>query len=263
MQSNANGRLSGLIFGAWLGLVYAYVAIEINRSTLPDLPFAGPLVGDIGYFLEYLAAGALLGLLACWPQRIWVGILLGSVAGVGEFLFLPWRNAMGPVQTPSVDLADFLTLGACLLPMTIALRMAVENLPLRPGKSQILRQIGWPLVATALAIAFGVFALYSLVVRDDLQITRNLMVLSQKSTDASTLPASLKDVQNWFPNATGNYTLSWSKETDLLMWQKLGGTGSPTAARDIAIIVRFGNNFTLGCMFTLGIRIPTCANFEY
>ena len=157
MQSNGNRRLSGLIFGAWLGLVYAYVALEINRSALTDIPLAGPPGGDVGYYLEFLAAGALLGLLTCWPDRIWAGGVLGWVAGVIEFLFLPWKNALGPIQAPSFDLPSFLTLIVCLLPVTILLRMTVESLPARPGKSQILRQIGWPIVATALAITLGSF----------------------------------------------------------------------------------------------------------
>jgi hypothetical protein len=141
--------------------------------------------------------------------------------------------------------------------------MTVEGLPARPGKSQILRQVGWPLVATALAVALGVFALYTQDVKDDLQITQNLMLLAQKSTDAGTLPASMQGVKNWFPNAAGDYTLSWSEETDHLMWEKLNGTGSAPAARDIVIVVQFSNSFRVGCMFTLGKQIPVCANFEY
>ncbi len=263
MQSNSNRRISGLIFGAWLALAYAYVAVEINRSALPDIPLAGPPGGDFGYYLEFLAAGALMGLLACWPERIWAGVLLGWAAGVAEFLFLPWKNALGPAQAPTFDIAAFLPLVVCLLPLTIGVRMTVEKLPARPGRQQILSQIGWPLAATALAVTFCIFALYSQDVKDDFQITQNLMVQAQKSTDASTLPTSLKDISNWFPNANGSYTLSWSEKTDLLMWERLGGTAGTNSARDIVILVRFSNSFSLGCMFTLGKQIPVCANFEY
>lgn len=263
MQSNGSRRLSGLIFGAWLELVYAYVAIEIIRSALPDIPLAGPPGGDVGYYLEFLAAGALLGLLTCWPDRIWAGCLVGWAAGVVEFLFLPWKNALSPIQTPSFDLAAILPLVVCLLPVTVVLRLAVENLPSQLGNSQILRQIAWPLVATALAIGLGVFALYSEDVKDDFQITQNLMVLAQKSTDVSTLPASLQGVNDWFPSAAGDYNLSWSEETDQLMWKKQGSPGSTPAARDIVIVARFSNSFTVGCLFTLGKQIPVCANFEY
>jgi cytochrome bd-type quinol oxidase subunit 1 len=190
-------------------------------------------------------------------------MLLGWAAGVIELLFLPWKNALGPVQSPSFDLAAILSLVVCLIPITVGVRMTVESLPAQPGKSQILRQVGWPFVATAMAIVFGVFALYSQDVKDDFQITQNLMALAQKSTDAGTLPASLQGVQNWFPNGTGDYTLSWSEETDRLMWNKLGGTGAAPADRDTVIVVRFRNSFTVGCMFTLGKQIPVCANFEY
>jgi hypothetical protein len=207
-----------------------------------------------------MAAGAVLGLVACWPELIWVGTILGWVAGVAEFLFLPWKNALASVQAPSFDLATILPLVFCLLPVSAVVRMAVENLPAEPGKSQVLRQIGWPLAATVLAVVLGVFASYPQDVKDDFQITQNLMALAQKSTDPSTLPASLQGVQNWFPNATGDYTLAWSEETDRLIGQNLGGVA---AERDIVIVVRFSNTFTVGCMFTLGKKIPTCANFEY
>jgi len=261
IQSNGNRRLSGLIFGAFLALVYAYISIEINRSALPDLPLAGPPAGDVGYYLEFLAGGAILGLAACWSERIMLGILIGTVIGTLVFLLLPWQNALAPVPTPGLDPATLLTLVVSLLVLCVGLRMAVENLPTRPGRYQILKQIGWPLIATALVIVFGILASYTQDVRDDFQVTQNLMALAQKSTDASSLPASLQKVNNWFPQAAGDYTLAWSEGTDRLMWQKLGI--QPTDTRDHVIVVRFGNNFTIGCVFTSGKTSPDCANFEY
>ena len=109
------------------------------------------------------------------------------------------------------------------------------------------------------AILLGSFSLYPQDVQDGFNATQRLMQNGLKATAPAELPPPLKDVQNWFPNATGRYTLEWSEETERFLGpvQVTSFTHS-----DFLIVVRFTNKFTFACIFSPGVKTPSCANFE-
>jgi hypothetical protein len=78
-----------------------------------------------------------------------------------------------------------------LLPVTFLIRQAAQCLPAQTGSGRILRQIGWPIAATALAIMKGIFSLVPPDVNDDLHTTQYWVQLGLQSTRTSSLPKQL------------------------------------------------------------------------
>jgi hypothetical protein len=263
MNSQKFLRIGGAFVGAWLAVVYAFVSVEINRSALPDIPLPEPSGGAFGYFLEYFAAGALLGLIACWTENKWSGVVIGAVVGAAAVFFLPWKNALSSgtfvLGAIFLTITTFLPLVLFILPVTLVVRQTVERLPTRLEGSLSLSRLGWPLGATAVAILLGSFALYPQEVQDGFKTTQRLVQLGLKATSVSELPLPLKDIQNWFPNANGKYTLEWSEETERFM-----GPAQVTSFThsDFLIVVHFSNKFAFACIFAPTVKTPSCANFE-
>lgn len=258
MQSRKFLRTAGGVFGAWLGLVYAYIAVEINRAALPGVRLPEPLGGVLGYYLAFLAAGAFLGVLTCWPEHTLSGMALGMAAGIAAVFILPWKNALNPMNQTLTSPNFFIIPIFCLLPVTLFIRQAAQSLPAQPGGGRILRQIGWPVAATALAILLGIFSLYPPEVKDDLQTTQYWVQLGLQSTTTTSLPKPFRNVQNWLPNATGDFTLEWYSANSPMN----SFAGIVLTANDILIVVRCENNFSVACIFLSGAKTPNCTNFE-
>ena len=121
-------RISGTIVGAWLAVVYAFVSVEVNRSALPGIPLPEPSGGTFGFYLGYLAAGGFLGLISCWTENKWAGIVIGAVAGAAAAFFLPWKNALGSstlvLGAIFLTLTTFLPLIFFILPVTFVVRQS-------------------------------------------------------------------------------------------------------------------------------------------
>jgi hypothetical protein len=266
-KSNMNNlrftRISGAVVGAWLAVIYALVSVEINRSSLPGIPLPEPSGGIFGFYLSYLGAGAALGLIACWTDNKWAGVVTGAAIGAVILFFLPWKNALGSstlvLGAIFLTLTTFLPLLIIILPVTLVVRQTAESLPTRLEGSLSLDHLRWPIGATILAIVLGSFSLYPPEVQDGFNATQRLVKNGLKATSPAELPAPLKDVENWFPNANGKYTLEWSEDTDRYM----GPVPVTTFLHsDYLIVVRFSNKFTVACIFSPGVKTPSCANFE-
>ncbi len=79
----------GALFGAWVGVIYAFVSQAINWLFLPGIPLAAPSGGLFSYLLEYLGIGALLGVICALPENRWGGVALGSLSAA---LLLTYRS---------------------------------------------------------------------------------------------------------------------------------------------------------------------------
>lgn len=256
-------RMGGIIFGAWLALLYAFVSIQVNVSSLPGIPLPGPAGGYLSYYAGYMLAGALIGLIACWPENKWVGALLGGVAGAVLTFYLPWRNAL---QSPEsavgvlfLTITGFVPLVLLCAPLSLVIRLGVENLPTQVSGSLNIKRIGLPLGATLIAVMLGFTSMYPKEVQDTFFITRDLVDKGISATTQAALPEPLQAVRNWFPNATGKYTLEYSTEIE-----KYNGPRPVTSrmSSDFLIVVRFQNKFTFACAFAPNVKVPSCTNFE-
>jgi hypothetical protein len=256
-------RFGGAVIGAWLALVYAFISLEVIHSSLGDVPLADPGGGTFGYFISFGLVGALLGMVVCWPPKFWQGLVAGIIAAAVLIFFLPWKDPLGPPgQTIGAQyhfLATFAPPVVFMLVMTVMVRATILTLPDRPQSSLSPRRIAWPVAATALAIFLGSLAAYPANIQDGLRATQVLVQQGLKATSQNTLPAALQNVQGWFPNATGQYILTWDSNPELF---KGPPSSTPYTANDFLVIVRFENGFSAACIFGPEAPGSVCANFE-
>ena len=104
-------RLTGLLFGAGLGLMFGVTSQLTNRILLPGIPLYQPPLGPLGNILASVLAGALLGVLCAWPQSSINGTFIASAVSrsdhpVGNALLAgPGRSTLGTRLITSIVLA--------------------------------------------------------------------------------------------------------------------------------------------------------------
>ena len=165
MTSQKSLRVAGIIFGAWLSWLYAFVADQVNRVNLPGISLPDPQGGVVGYYLGALLVGALIGLVCTWPENNWAGAALGGLLGALLVFFAPWQQALGSGRQAFgaffLTLTTFIPMVLILMPFALLVRWSVNRLP--TGLEGLLspRRIGLPLLTTALAIALGLSGMVS------------------------------------------------------------------------------------------------------
>jgi hypothetical protein len=263
MKSPSFLRLSGTFLGAWLALVYAFVSVQINVAALPGIPLPEPKGGAFSYYLGYLVGGAVIGLVACWPDNKWFGAFLGALGGALVMFYLPWKNALqstdAAVGTIFLTLTTFLPLVIFTMPVSFLMRWVAENLPTQAEGSLNIRRIGPPIGVTAATVALAALSLYPTDVRSAFYSTQALVESGLAVTSDSALPHPLQEVDKWFPNATGKYTLEWTDDT-----RGFNGQVPITSFSNsnYLIIVRFENHFSFACVYAPGVKVPSCTNYE-
>lgn len=262
MSETTRFRIGGMLFGAWLALVYAFVADWINRVFMPGIPLAEPDGGILSYLFSSLLIGAVIGLLCCWPQNTWIGSLLGGVAGAAIVFISPWRSAIGnATQTIGaffLTLYTFMPLMVLLTPSAFLIRYAVHHFPTHRQDLLRPRQMIVPTAVTLAAIILGTLALHPEEVRFGFQTTHQLIQQGMKA-GSKNIPEKLQSVRGFFPNANGFYTLKYNQEMEAYMGLR------PVTTRinsDFLIIATFDNGFSLACVSAPGLKEPaSCANW--
>ncbi len=262
MTQSKNLRAGGALFGAWLALVYAFVADWINRAYLPGIPLAEPEGGIFSYLIISILIGAVIGLLTCWPHNVWVGNLLGGLAGAVIVFIGPWKlAAASPEQTVGtlfLTLYTFMPLVVLLIPAAFIIRYSVSHFPSSRQEALHSRKVIVPILASVLAVVLGVFALHPAEVRDGFQSTYQLIQQGIK-TGSKNLPEKLQSVQGFFPNANGRYTLDYNQNVESYMGLR------PVTTRlnsDFLIVATFENGFSFACVCAPGLKEPaSCANW--
>jgi hypothetical protein len=254
-------RTTGIIFGAWLSWLYAFVAEQINRMSLPGVPLPDPPGGMWGYYLGAIVVGALVGLVCVWPRNIWLGSALGGLLGSALTFLAPWQPALNSFSSSSgiSVITIYFSLALVLMPFVLLIRLSVNGLSVNGESWLSPRRMGWPLLTILIVVWLGSTNLYSVSVREAFYITQKLIQQGIESPSQSQLPESLQPVQGFKPNAAGSYTLEWSRST-----AKFTGP-RPVVDRpntDFLIIARFRNGFSLACDFPPGVQQPPCANFR-
>ena len=132
MSMHKYRRLTGLLFGAGLGLAYGLTSQLANRILLPGIPLYQPPLGPLGNILLSLLAGALLGVISAWPESSIHGTFIASAVSavvilVGNFaVAAPSGNTLVAVLLTGIFLV--LPFWAMLVPLIAALRWGVNKL---------------------------------------------------------------------------------------------------------------------------------------
>lgn len=260
MAGRRSLHTTGIVFGIWLSWLYAFVADQINRMNLPGVPLPEPPGGMWGYYLGAIAVGALMGLVCVWPRSIWLGTALGGLLGSALTFLAPWQTVLNSLNSSSgiSVITIFFSLALVLMPFALLTRLSVNGLVMNGEGWLSPRRLGWPLLTILIVVWLGSTNLYSVSVREAFYITHKLIQQGIEASNQSQLPESLQPVQGFKPNATGSFTLEWSKATAKFMGPR------PVVDRntDFLIVARFRNGFSLACDFLPGVQQPPCASFR-
>ena len=256
-------RSAGFFFGIWLSWLYAFVAEQVNRVSLPGITLPEPQGGVWGYYLGAVVAGALIGLACTWPDNSWAGGALGGLSGACLVFLAPWQQAFSSSArvfgTVLLMLTTFIPMVLILAPVALLIRFSVNQLPTGSGGSLAPRRLGLPVLTTLLALVLGFMGLHSSEVKAAFYQTQALVEQGLDISDAGGLPEQLQPVQGFIPNATGRYTLEWSDDSARFMGPR---PVTSRSASDFLIIVRFQNGFSLACVFVPGVKLSPCANYQ-
>jgi hypothetical protein len=107
---------AGVMYGLFLGMVYALVSGTIDAITFRDLPLRvdwPSLWRDIAFSG---AGGMVLGAVAAWPENSW----LGTVAGAGAIMAWEMLRSLLSLSSPLGLVLVFLILPLVVLSLPIA-----------------------------------------------------------------------------------------------------------------------------------------------
>jgi hypothetical protein len=260
MREKKDRIIPGLWFGALMLCIYAISAQWVNRITLPEIPFAEPPGGMLGYILSYALGGAIIGLVACWPDSMPVGGALGGIVAAVMIFILPWKAALQSqsafIGTFFLTIFTFLPLAIFLMPFSYTLRASVERLPRQIEGALAPGRIWLPVLTIVLMVFLGSFSIHS----EDVQksfVSMNRMILNGlKAPSEYQLPEPLLDVNGFMQNAQGKYTLEWDENADSFFGPR---PATNRGASDYLIVARFENGFVMACVYAPNVKTPNCA----
>lgn len=264
MLNDTARRGLGAAFGALMGLGYGLVSIYINSLALPGLPLlqAGP-PPPVSVLL-ITAAGALLGLLAAWPEDAIPGVIVSSLAGV---LISSAASLLEVRDSPDALAQTFVGLFISLLPRAF-LYIPISLLArwaLNVWQNE-LQGVTFSTTKMSLAVAgiFGLsllggsFNLFPQEARLGLQDTFSLIERAQQAASEDELPPPLQAVDGFLQNGQGAFTLGVNNNPDRYPVQR------PFAAYGVdeyAVTVRFENGFRFVCIYTPPNTNPVCGEY--
>ena len=259
-------RLTGLLFGAGLGLMFGLTSQLTNRILLPGIPLYQPPLGPLGNILASVLAGALLGVLCAWPQSSINGTFIASAVAAltlltgNALLAEPGRSTLGTRLLTSIVL--LLPFWALLAILIAALRWGVNKLVDAHADHLPLRaRVTVPAVLLLAVGLIGALPTYRGEARMLLARTHALLREGQAAESAEALPAPLRvpAVGVFLEAGRVPYALSWQQQ----------GIEKYRIARPIenfdnhsAVVARFKNDWNLVCLYITPERPPLCQAFE-
>jgi hypothetical protein len=259
-------RLTGLLFGTGLGLMYGLTSQLINRILLPGVPLYQPPLGPFGNILASVLVGALLGAICAWPESSINGTFIASAVAAAVILIgnavlaEPGRSALGTRLLTSIVL--ILPFWALLAILIAALRWAVNKLVDAHADHLPLRaRVAVPAVLLLIVGLVGALPTYRGEARMLLARTHALLREGQAAADAEALPGPLRvpAAGPFLEAGRVPYALSWQRQ----------GIEKYRIARPIenfdnhsAVVARFENNWNLVCVYITPERPPLCQAFE-
>jgi hypothetical protein len=259
-------RLTGLAFGALLGLVFGLVSQIPNRIALPGIQLHQPPLGPTGNIALLVLGGALLGLISAWPEGSFAGIALAGIISavaivVGNLIQAkPSDNQL--MLIPIITL--FLSLGfwGMLVPLIAAIRWAVNKLVEgHIDRAPIMKRLTAPALVVLAVVLAGALQLYRAEARVLLARTHTLLQEGQAVASADLLPEALRapDVGNFIERGKGDYTLVW-EHSDIERY-RIPRPGKNFDDHSV-VVARFENGWNLVCLYVTPEDVPLCKGFE-
>lgn len=253
----------GAFFGAWLGVIYAYISQAINWLFLPGIPLETPSGGISSYLLEYLIVGALLGVICTLPENRFGGVALG---GIFSALFLCYRtlsalwgtDSFGPTMV--TVLLMFLPLVVLMTPLSFLVRFGVDARQVERDKPHLWpRRYLIPVLLTLIVIGAGCLSLYSRQARAAFRYTDQMIQQGLiAAAGGKDLPVPLQDVRGFSSEARGAYSMAWSDRVETFF----GPVPEGAEMSQFLIITRFENGFSFACIFSDIRPTPNCTNYR-
>ena len=261
MTEHAFRRWTGGLLGAVLGLVYALSSQWLNRVLVPGVPLYQPPFGPFGNTVLSTSVGALLGLLAVWPERWYVGTFASAAVGTLLVQTAVALTASDTLRAMPVTVCIFLPVAAMLLPLVALVRWATDKQVLaRLDRQPIWRRVLLPLLLIVLAGGVGALSLYPARAHQPL-VRMNAIVQAAQQASESGLPATFQviDAPGYPERLRGSYTLDWEREN-------LSRFGIPrpleSEADQIAVLARFESGYAFACLFVPGEDAARCRGYD-
>lgn len=260
MDKSLRGRpwLTGILFGAWIGGVYALASGGINQLFLPDVPLAPPPGGFGVYLVRYVLFGGFLGFICSLPENTAVGLVLGGLATaimlVTQVLARTWgQESLGGLMMYLVCI--FMPLVILLMPISFLIRAGVDAQKVHYDRPYLwARKYIVPFILTLVAISLGALSLYSKDERLAIRTVNEMILEGRQSNNIRSLPKSLQDVSGYLENGRGNYNLTWSDRVDTFP----GPVPAGAELSQFLVIAHYDNGFAFACVFSSKVGIPNC-----
>ncbi len=259
-------RLTGLLFGAGLGLMFGITSQFINRILLPGIPLHQPPLGPFGNILLCMLGGALLGVISAWPESSIHGTFIASafsavVILVGNFaLAAPSGNTLVAIILTGIFLV--LPFWGLLVPLIAALRWGVNKLvDAHADHLPIRGRITVPVILVLVIGLVGALTHYRTDARRLLILTHALLQESQLAVNADALPPALRvpEVGPFLEKGRAAYELSWERE-------RIERFQIPRPGKNFdyhsVVVARFRNGWNLVCLYIAPDIAPLCKGFE-
>ena len=256
----------GCLVGGLVGLCFVLTSMLVRTLVLPDVPLYYSPLGFAGNTLLGLAAGVLLGLVSAWTDPSPPGPIIAAASGAVVFLVVGFITGMTPLFMVPATLVTtiflMLPFGAMLLPLTAALRVAVNQWT-DYRKYSSLQPRRWFMTVLLIALAFGAGNLsrYNPTARIMLQRTQATIQAGLRSTSADTLPASLRgpEMVDFIGSASANFQLEWTNQ-NLIIYQI---PRPPMSEADMGVVIaHFDNGWVLACLYPNTELDARCRGFD-
>lgn len=259
-------RLTGLRFGAGLGLMFGLTSLLTNPILLPGIPLYQPPLGPLGNIMLCVLTGALLGVISAWPEGSIQGTFIASaisalVIVAGNFaLAAPSGNTIVAILLTGFFLV--LPFWAMLVPLIAALRWGVNKLvEAHADRLPIRSHITIPTLLLPAVGLVGSLSHYRADARQLLAQTGAWLQESQRAVNADALPPSLRvpEVGSFLEKGRGAYGLSWEH-------QRIERFGIPRPGKNFdchsVVVARFASGWNLVCLYIASDIAPLCKGFE-
>jgi hypothetical protein len=259
-------RLTGLLFGAGLGLTFGLTSQLTNRILLPGIPLHQPPLGPLGNIVLCMLCGALLGVISAWPQSSIHGTFIASAVSalvivVGNFaLAAPSGNTLVAIVLTGIFLV--LPFWGMLVPLIAALRWGVNKLvDAHDDRLPIRSRITIPVLLVLVIGLVGSLTHYRTDARRLLILTHALLQEGQLAVSADALPPALRvtEVGPFLEAGRVAYKLSWERE-------RIERFRIPRPGKNFdyhsVVVARFKNDWNLVCLYITPDIAPLCKGFE-
>jgi len=266
MTKETYRRTAGAQLGAAVGLVFTGITQILPHVYLPGVPLYQPPFGVAGNILLGLLLGAAMGLICCWTDDSFIGVLVSGALGAAVVIGVTFSSDRMPFLNTGATVigAIFLmlpfTAAACIL--TVLLRAAVNHLvSLRKAHRWSIER--WWLPALVV-IAAGLAGYWQVMPEDGrLVVTRAHTMLQQglaaDSTEDLPAPLAAARVTDFNGSASSGYSLAW--ENKGITRYAIPRPAGPDYLISVAV-VRFDNGWNVVCLYPNTQAEPRCQSFE-